>query len=158
MTVASTGYMTVAEFRVRTIMPQAEVDVLESREPDFLQTTLNDCSEWVNARLQKRYATPFVAPYPAIVLMWVVRLATPIAYGKLGWQPSSESDAAAVLSPATEAKAEIKEAADSKEGLFELPLRQDTTATGVSRGAPICYTETSPYVWADIQLENAEDR
>lgn len=160
MGVAVTGYMSVAEFRVRTLMPQAAVDQLESREPDFLQTTLNDRSDWINARLRKQYAVPFAAPYPPVVLGWLSSLVTPLAYGKLGWQPSSESDKASILDPATEAKAEIKEAADSKDGLFDLPLRADTTVSGVSRGGPLGYSETSPYAAFDIQRVDAsgEDR
>jgi len=49
------------------------------------------------------------------------------------------------------AVAELKEAADSKDGLFDLPLRADTTATGVSKGGPRGYSEASPYTNLDRQ-------
>ena len=51
------------------------------------------------------------------------------------------------------AKSEVTEAADSEEGKFDLPLRQDTTATGVSKGGPLGYSEVSPYTWTDRQRE-----
>lgn len=157
MAVDVTGYLSVAEFRVRTLMPQSSVDELEVREPDFLQTRLNDWSAWMNARLRKRYAVPFATPYPVAVLHWLTALVTLDAYGKLGWQPSSESDSASIITPAGEAKTEIKEAADSKEGLFDLPLRANTTAEGISKGGPLSYSETSPYRWADLQAETGRE-
>lgn len=155
-----TSYMVVAEFRQRTIMPMLSVDELEAREPGYLQQCLDDWSAWINTRLAKRYDVPFGSPHPKIVLLWLTRLVTPEAYAKLGWSPSGESDRVSVLDPAARAMAEIKEAADAKDGLFELPLRADTAAGGVSRTAPITYTETSPYKWTDIQAETGrgEDR
>jgi hypothetical protein len=157
MAVDVTGYLSVAQFRVRTVMPQLSVDELEIREPDFLQTRLNDWSAWIDSRLRKRYAAPFVAPYPVVLLHWLTVLVTLDAYGKLGWQPSGESDKVSVVDPAVEAKADIKEAADAKDGLFDLPLRSDTTAEGVSKGAPLFYSETSPYRCADLQAETGRE-
>jgi hypothetical protein len=59
-----------------------------------------------------------------------------------------------------DALAWLKEAADAKDGLIDLPLRADTTASGISRGGPLAYTETSPYAWTDVQAETgrSEDR
>lgn len=155
MTVAATGYLDVTGFSLRTVMPPGSVDELEVLHPDYLQTKLNDWSAWLNARLAKRYDTPFGDPPPVIVILWLTALVTPEAYGKLGWQPSSESDRASILDPATRALAEVKEAADSEKGLFELPLRSDTTTNGISRGGPLAYSETSPYRGFDLQLESA---
>lgn len=158
MSVAQDGYMSVADFRVRTVMPQASVDALESREPDFLQTTLNDWSAWINARLAKRYAVPFGDPPPTVVVVWLTQIVTFAAYAKLGWQPSSEQDRTAIVDPATQAKADVKEAADAKDGLFDLPLRSDTTTSGVAVGGPLAYAEASPYRWADLQaIDGRED-
>ena len=147
--------MTVAEFRARTIMPQGDVDALEDGEPGFLQTILDDWSNEIDARLRKRYATPFVAPIPPTILRWLTKLATRDAYGKRGYDPSNKSDVEAIQAAAERCEVELKEAADAKDGLFDLPLREDRTGSGVGRGGPLAYTESSPYRWQDIQKRAA---
>lgn len=156
MGVPNLAYLSVEGFRLRTVMPGNEVDTLQTLEPDFLQTTLNELSAWIDARLKKQYATPFDkdAP-PLIVTQWLTRIVTLMAKAKLGWSPSGESDRASYIDPEAQARKEIQEAADSKEGLFELPLRSDTTASGATRSAPLGYSEASPYVWMDHQLQTA---
>jgi hypothetical protein len=149
--VEQTGYLGVDGFGMRTIMPTEMVARLENKSPGWLQTKLNAKSAWINAKLWKRYAVPFVSPYPEIILDWLAALVTPEAYAKIGFNPSSEQDKSSILEPADQARDEIDEAADAEKGKFELPLRQDTTAPGISRGAPFVYSEQSPYVWADRQ-------
>jgi hypothetical protein len=51
------------------------------------------------------------------------------------------------------ADAQITQAADAVNGLFDLPLTSDTTASGVAKGGPRWYSETSPYVWQALQRE-----
>lgn len=133
-------------------MPSGDVDRLEKSDPGFLEATLHTQSERVNAHLRKRYAVPFANPVPEMVLDWVVRLATAIAYAKRGINPSSgDTYVALIAERATTAEEEIAEAANAQFGLFDLPLRQDTTKTGIVKGAPISYSEASPYVGHDIQ-------
>jgi hypothetical protein len=148
------SYITVAEFRERTVMPHSNVDALESQEPGFLAAQIASAEAWVNARLWKRYAVPFTSA-PEIVKSWVAILVTPPAYAKLGWQPSSESDRESILVPAETARTEIKEAADSEAGLFELPLRAGSTAEGITRGTTLAHSEASPYTWQTDQRRRA---
>lgn len=156
MPVANLAYVDVAGFRLRTCMPGGEVDTLEVIAPDFLQTALNELSAWIDARLKKQYATPFDRSNPPLVVVnWLVRIVTLMAKAKLGWSPSGEADKASYLDPEAQARAEIKEAADSKDGLFEFPLRSDATASGATRTAPLGYSEASPYAWANEQLTRA---
>jgi hypothetical protein len=146
------AYQTVIEFRDRTIMPGEDVDELESRYPNFLSSRLAIWSAWLDARLRKRYATPFEAPAPLIVIGWLTALVTLDAYARRGFNPSGEADQASIIAPADRAMAEVKEAADSKEGLFDLPLRQDAAgSSGIVNGGPLGYSEASPYIWADLQ-------
>jgi hypothetical protein len=78
------------------------------------------------------------------------------AWMKRGFDPNDlateeyKADAAAAME-------EIKEAANADTGLFELPLRADTTASGISKGGPLGYTEASPYVWTDEQARAGRD-
>jgi hypothetical protein len=146
--------MSVAEFILRTTMPRDNVDRLQNRDADWLQTRLNDESAWLDGKLRKRYAVPFAAPVPPLVMLWISRLVTPDAYMKLGVRQTDEQFKA-LLDRATETRDEIDEAADGQNGKFELPLRADTTANGISKGGPKVYSEQSPYVAFDRQAATA---
>ena len=59
------------------------------------------------------------------------------------------------------AKDEIKEAADSVDGLFDLPLIMAGAATSaITSGGPMGSSSASPYRWTDDQFTrgNDEDR
>lgn len=146
------AYLDVAGFRARTTMPSEDVDALEVDSPDFLTTALGDNSDHLDARLRKRYVAPFEEPYPRAVIRWLTHLTTRDAYLKRGVSPTSEQDSV-IISMAERAETEIQEAANAETGLFDLPLRADTTATGISLGGPLGYSEASPFVWQDIQAE-----
>lgn len=155
MTVSVTGYLDVDGFRLRSIMPDDSITRLENKSPGWLQTALNAKSAWIDAKLSKRYLVPFTAPVPDIVIGWLAALVTPDAYARLGFNPSSDQDKSSIIDPADQARDEIDEAADSREGKFELPLLQGSSQGGISKGGPLGYSETSPYVWADVQVRGA---
>lgn len=140
-------------------MPPEDVDALEARHPNWLATKLDTTSRSIDARLRKRYNAPFAQPYPEAVLGWLSDLVTPRAYLKLGVRPTDQQYEDLVAN-ATRADEQIAEAADSNEGLFDLPLRADTTESGIELGGPFGYSEQSPYVAGDVQAETArqEDR
>lgn len=131
-------------------MPSEAVDELESVASGFLAAQLAAWSAWIDSRLSKRYATPFAAPFPIAVRMWLARIVTPRALQRRGVDANDEQYID-IRDDAKAAESEVLEAANSEVGLFDLPLRGDTTATGISRGGPLGYSETSPYVWTDIQ-------
>lgn len=147
-------YLDVAGFRVRTEMPDEDVELVEARYPGFLLARLEEETSWINGRLMKRYAVPFKAPVPAIVLGWLTKLVTPSVYRKRGWNATSEQDQQ-ILDAEKTAREEIKEAANSNDGLFELPLRDRPDVSAVSAGGPLAYSEASPYTWTDRQKEAA---
>ncbi len=153
-----TAYLDVAGFMLRTVMPLEDVEMLESQHSGFLDARLEVGTSLINARLSKRYAAPLTDPVPEIVLGWLVALVTPKAYQKRGWNPS-DAQSEQILKDAVEALEQMKEAADSAEGLYELPLRADASETGVSKGGPLGYAEASPYRWTDLEVEagRAED-
>lgn len=161
-----TALLDVSMFKARTLMTSGDVDELESVEPGWLAARLTINTSKIHARLAKRYETPFALPSgspriaqaPEIVLGWLVDLTTEEAYEKRGYNPSSEQDAR-IAARAAEARAELKEAADSESGLFDLPLRQDATGTsGVTLGGPFGYSEASPYAWTDAQRDAVRDQ
>lgn len=94
------------------------------------------------------YAAP--PPVPEVVLGWVTTIITPDMYRKRGCSPA-DPQLELVEASRKEAWAEVKEAADSKEGLFDLPTNDATGNSAVTNGGPLGYTETSPYVGFDVQ-------
>jgi len=136
-------------------MPAADVAQLESIEAGFLQTSLDDNWDWICDRLRKRYNIAQIQTAPnRTVLRWLTKLVTRDAYDKRGNNPSAASDAEAIYKAAERVEAEVEEAADSRDGLFELPLLPGQSPSGVSRGGPLSYSETSPYVSTTIQAVN----
>lgn len=122
----------------------------------FVDSQLVIATSRVVARLRKRYdVAQLVAPYPEIVLGWIVAEVTPKLYKRRGWDPS-DAQSVDVLEDAQQALTEQKEAADSNDGLYELPLRQDLQTSAVSQGGPFGYAEQSPYTASDLQRCAAE--
>jgi hypothetical protein len=150
------AYLTHAEFKARTLMKPADVDALEVKRPGHVALLLEDETAWIDARLRKRYAAPFAAPVQPVVRRWLTQLVTLKALLAWGFHPESPQDAL-IEKQHDLATAEIKEAADAETGLFDLPLRADTTATGISKGGPLAYSEASPYTWMDRQREAVAD-
>jgi hypothetical protein len=155
------SYMDVAEFKSRTVASSNLVDgahipadwaVERAAWVTFVESRLVIETSKINARLRKRYAVPFTAPVPEIVLGWLAALVTPKLFERRGWDPS-DKQAEIIIGDATAAAAEILEAANSDVGLFDLPLRQDNAETGIVHGGPFGYSEASPYVWTDEQIE-----
>ena len=118
----------------------------------MLQAAIDEWTDYLNARLRKRYAAPFADPVPPIVKRWVKYLVIVDCYDKRGCDPSDQTIQRYVDNRDRPRLTEIKRSrADSVDGLFDLPLRADTTATGVSKGGPLVYSEQSPYVWTSRQ-------
>jgi hypothetical protein len=144
-----TNYLDTTGLKLRTVMPTLDFDALDS---GFVTARITvGCSE-INSRLRKRYAVPFALPAPEVICGWLTAIVTPDLYFRRGWDPASEQGLA-ILAEAARAREEMKEAADSNEGLFDLPTREDLTASAITQGTPMVYSEASPYSWTDVQSE-----
>lgn len=148
----TTPLLTFDEFRLLTVMPASDVDALEAVAPGWIASQLEYWTAQIYARLRKRYAVPFVAPFPIAAKGWLARIVTVRCYLRRGVDPN-DLQFDEIKKDAEAATAEIKEAADSNTGLFDLPLREDTTATGATLGGPFGYAEQSPYVFMDRQVD-----
>lgn len=91
---------------------------------------------------------------PEAVLGWMVALVTVDLYLKRGVNPQ-DPVIEMYRGAADKALAELKEAADSKDGLFDLPTADDGDSA-VTTGGPLGYTETSPYEWTDKQARRGK--
>jgi hypothetical protein len=147
----------VIDFRTRTIMPEQDVDQLWSERPGYLEAAVAGALSDITARLRKRYRTPFTAvgggnPRPEIVVVWQTKIVTPEAYRARGYNPQdptmewSEKDR-------DRAYEQIKEAADSELGLYDIPLLDTVDTSGVVKGGPLGSSQASPYDWIDEQAE-----
>jgi hypothetical protein len=98
-------------------------------------------------------------PVPEIALNWLARMVDIDVWDKRGANPQDPTIERWVALR-QESLDEIKEAADSKDGLFELPMIDSQGDSAIEHGGPIFYSETSPYVWTDMQgcLGRLEDR
>lgn len=152
------GYCDLAYLKGGTLRPEDLIDI-EKQYPGFLQGLIDDESAYIDARLRKRYAVPFSSPVPIDVKRWCRDLVLPRVLARRGANPS-ENDLREQLEKARDlAVAEIKEAADAQNGLFDLPLRADLPATsGLTAPAPMGYAEASPYDWLDVQDEKLSGR
>jgi phage gp36-like protein len=152
-----TAYLDRSAFKARSIMPATDVDDLESIAAGWVDMQLEQVSRWIDSRLRKRYDAPFdVATCPEIVKSWLTRLVTLRAYLRRGVD-ATDAQFEMIKADAEAAAVEIKEAADSADGLFDLPLKDSSKATGVSQGGPFVYSEASPYDFIDVQREAVRD-
>ena len=140
-------------FKLLTVMPAADVDDLENQHPGFLMAQFELWSGWLDTRLRKRYAAPFQAPYVPALEGWLASLVTLRAYIKHGIRQTDEQWPTIVEDDKT-ARAEVLEAAGSVTGLFDLPLRANTTADGIVKGGPLGSSDASPYAGFDRQAED----
>ncbi len=146
----------VEDFKVRTVMPAEDVDELESRHPGYLDAALGGALSEIYSRLRKRYRVP-MDPLPEVVVMWQALLVTPMAYRARGTNPADPM-IEALDKDADRAREQMKEAADARDGLYDLPLLEAGDGTAISKGAPLGYTEASPYSWTDVQAETLNGR
>jgi hypothetical protein len=153
------SYLDLDGFESLTTMPGEFVEAIELASPGWIEGQLAYWTRWMDSRLSKRYAAPFATPYPDAVQGWLARIVTVRCFLKRGIDPN-DAQFLEYKSDAEMATEEIKEAANSDTGLFDLPLRADTTVTGISKGGPYVYSESSPYVWTDEQVRvgRVEDR
>lgn len=147
-------YVTIAEVKDFGTMPPADIDALEILYPGITDRTATIVSGMFDARLKKRYAAPFQAPYPDSLKFNVARVVAYRLYLKRGFNPSSEQDQA-IIRDNNDAEAWVKEAADSENGLIELPAKQTDPLNDASglKGVPLSYSEASPYTWIDVQRD-----
>ena len=150
-------YCTITQLKMLGSMPAEDIDALNAMYPGVVDANIVSVSGQMDARLSKRYAAPFGTPYPDALVSVCARLTAYRLWLKRGFNPNGATDQA-IQQDAKDADEWLKEAANSKDGLIDLPAKQEATlSSAVSVGGPMGYSETSPYVWMDRQRENAED-
>jgi len=142
------SYLNLEEYKSYSVLPEVDIDDVEAIQPGWIGRKLQATSRAIDARLRKRYSVPFRLPYPDTVRDWTARLVDPLVLKKRGIDATDEQFLS-IDADAAAARDEIREAADGAEGLFDLPALDTADASAISKGAPLGYSETSPYVWMD---------
>lgn len=137
-------------YKLLAVMSGPDADELEEQYPGWHKANFAAVTSWIDTRLRKRYAAPFQAPYVPALEQWLCAIVGLRAFLKKGVRQTDEQFQQVVKDDTT-ARAEIKEAADSVAGLFDLPLRSDNTTSAITKGGPLAYSEASPYVGFDAQ-------
>jgi hypothetical protein len=150
-----TPYLTFATWKARSRWGSDDCNDIYAREPDKVDNALADVTEWINARLRKRYDEAQL-PTNRTILGWCRDIVDFEVFLFKGGNPSSMQDGLYKEKHDT-AKAEILEAANAENGLFDLPLKQNVRDTGIAKGGPLVYSEASPYTWLDRQRDALRD-
>lgn len=135
------------------LMLPEEVDSVEARFPGFTAASAESVSRVLDSMLAKRYPAPFVEPYPEVLRYQAAQLLVQRIWRRNGDSPTNQSKTDDINEAAAAAMAWARDAANSKDGLVELPLRGDTSVSGVALGGPMSYSEKSPYTWTDVQAD-----
>jgi phage gp36-like protein len=138
-------YLTLDEFKERTLLPDVYVDQVESVASGWTMKQVAQVSTLdIDGRLRKRYACPFQAPVPEAIKSWVTRIVSYRLMLRRGFDPA-DPQAEVIKQDADDALAQIKEAADGEVRLFDLPVTDTNGATGIVKGGPLAITINSPY-------------
>lgn len=151
------AYLTPETYLAITLLPLSRLDELQSRYPGWLEAQLEGKSGVIDSLLRKRYVVPFVAPVCEPVKQWLVRLIDPIVYLKLGIDASDEQ-ISVIIEDARQVLVELKEAADAKEGLYDLPLRADLESSGIAKPTVLATSDATPYEGIRTQATRARYR
>jgi hypothetical protein len=148
------GYLDLAGFRSRTLMPGEDIDALEHKQSGWIAGQIAQVESRVNARLRKRYTVPFVAPIPEVILGVVTAIVTHRAYLKLGVRSTDETFVE-IREQSKDALETLREIADSTAGLYDLPLTNAEAASAVTQATPFGYSEATPYDFMDRQYDGS---
>lgn len=139
-------------------MPPADVTAVDGLFPGKFTAIATAVSAMFEARLHKRYATPFLPPFPEALRWHVAQVVAAELWRMRGYNPGHPLDQT-IEDRRKEALEWVKEAADAKDGLVELPKRADLAgSSAVDKGGPLGYTEQDPYTWTDRQVEAVRGR
>lgn len=153
------AYLTYAALKVRSSYSPAEWDELLARRPDTPAAWLEDTQGAIDDPLRLRYAVPFEAPVPRTVLRWQVALMDAALYRSRREPGAPLGEDADLLAIEARVIADIAAAADQdRPAHSELPLRSDTTSSGVSKGGPDMRAFVTMYEYFDDQAERRDSR
>lgn len=147
------AYITPEQYRQKTLLPENILDAIEQRTPGWIAAQLDLVSARIFAQLGKRYGDWVNAnAYPTVLGEWITRIMDVRALLKRG-VAADDKQYETYKELHDTAWKEVNNAANSETGLFDLATEQGGVTSGIVRGAPLQYSEQSPYSWLDGQAE-----
>ncbi len=92
-------------------------------------------------------------PVPGAILSWLSRMMTVDCYMRRGAN-AQDPGIQMYLDEKTRCLEQLEKAANGKDGLLDLPMSEDLDSA-VTTGGVLGYSESSPYVWTDIEAGRA---
>lgn len=155
-------YVDVDYVKAVGAMPPADIDTIEAIYPGTFDALELATRRMIDARLTKRYQTPFDyngATVPEVVKWNQASLMVHALYMKRGFNPGSAQDQL-ITQGKLDALAWLTEAANSETALIELPLKEGTSpdTAGIVKASPLARSDATPYQWIDRQARRAFSR
>lgn len=116
-------YWDVAYLKIMGSVPAAVLDEFESANEGRLLEIAAAISRLMDSYLFKRYATPFATPVPEVVKFHGTQIMSHQLRLIIGFDPGSQQDAE-IVKARDAAFAWLEMAANARDGLVELPLRE----------------------------------
>lgn len=147
------AYLTVQQYRSKSMLPLETLDAIETRQAGWTAEQLELVSSRIYAQLGKRYKQWLdAAKYPTVLGEWIARIMDVRALLKRGVNPEDQQYVT-LKEFHDDAWKEITQAANGESGLLDLPAEEGGAVSGIVRGGPLAYSESSPYVAFDNQSE-----
>jgi phage gp36-like protein len=150
------AYFDVDYLRMMGSVPGAVLDEFETANPGRLDGMIAAVSRLIDSYLFKRYATPFSDPVPEAVKFHGTQILSHQLRVVIGFDPGSKQDDQIVQARA-DAFAWLEKAANARDGLVELPLREPEAgkkdAAGVSRRKARAFSFASAIGWHRAQKD-----
>jgi phage gp36-like protein len=149
------AYFDAAYFRMMGSIPGSVLDDFEERNPGRLDAMIEATSRLIDSYLFKRYATPF-ASVPEVVKFQGCAILSHQLRVVIGFDPGSTQDEQ-IITARKEAFAWLEQAANAREGLVELPLRDPDAgkkdATGLARRKAVGFSYANAIDWHRAQKD-----
>lgn len=150
------GYFDVDYLKTMGSVPEAVIDEFEVANPGRLAKMIEAVSRLIDSYLFKRYATPFGDPVPEAVKFHGTQILSHQLRVIIGFDPGSRQDEQ-IVDARNAAFAWLEQAANARDGLVELPLREPATgekdASGVARRKARAFSYRSAIDWHRAQKE-----
>lgn len=144
-------YLSLDVYRDLSVLDSDRIDELHARRPTFFDRNFWSVSRQIEDRLRHKYAVPFPLDH-ATIQAWITAIVDLPASARIGVAPTDDLFAT-VMARATAVEAQLVTASDLQSATVNLPLKDATDPSAISKGAPFGYAEASPYDCLDVQYE-----
>ncbi len=144
------GYFDTDYLGMMGSVPSSVLTEFATANPGRLEAMAVAISRLMDSYLFKRYATPFADPVPEVVKFHGTQIMSHQLRIIIGFDPGSAQDEQ-IVKARDAAFAWLEQAANSRDGLVELPLREPAAGkgdtSGVSRRRARAFSYTKPMDW-----------